>query len=211
MDKKKLTQALQECMQDKGKKKFKQSVELIMNFRGINFSKPENRLNIDVVLPKGKGKKQPIAVFADGQVALDAKNSGAEEIIDAAGIQKLAGGAARLKELAKSYEFLAQPSLMVQVGKTLGQMLGSRGKLPKPIVGIATSEAIRQARNRVKVQSKGKYLPVAQCLVGTEDMALEDLTENIDAVYERVKAKVTEPSIKSVYLKLTMGKAIKVA
>ncbi|MBM3229238.1 50S ribosomal protein L1, partial [Candidatus Parvarchaeota archaeon] len=51
----------------------------------------------------------------------------------------------------------------------------------------------------------------AQCLVGTEDMALEDLTENIDAVYERVKAKVTEPSIKSVYLKLTMGKAIKVA
>ena len=211
MDKNKLGNALKACLEDKGKRKFKQSVELVMNFRGINFSKPENRLNLDIVLPKGKGKNQKIAVFADGQVALDAKNAGADAVFDAAGIQKLAADGAELKKMVKSHEFLAQPSLMVQVGKSLGQVLGSRGKLPKPIVGINTVEAIKQARNRVKIQSKGKYLPVAQCLVGSEDMAVEDLAENIDAVYERVKVKVTEPSIKSVYVKLTMGKTVKVA
>ncbi len=211
MDRSKFAQAVGLALEDKGKKKFKQSVELIMNFRGINFSKPENRLNIDVVLPKGKGKPQRVVVFADTSVALEAKNAGAEEVIDGPGITKLVSDSSRLKKLVKESEFLAQPSLMVVVGKNLGQVLGSRGKLPKPIVGIATAEAIRQARSRVKMVSKGKYLPVAQCLVGSEDMSAADLVENIESVYERVKNKVSEPSIKSVYVKLSMGKAVKVA
>ncbi|HQT44797.1 MAG TPA: hypothetical protein PLO51_02375 [Candidatus Micrarchaeota archaeon] len=211
MEKSKFAQAVKLALEDKGKKKFKQSVELIMNFRGINFSKPENRLNIDVVLPKGKGKHQKVVVFAETTVALEAKNAGAEEVIDGPGIPKLVADHSRLKNLVKESEFLAQPSLMVLVGKNMGQALGAKGKLPKPIVGISTSEAIKQARSRVKISSKGKYLPVAQCLVGSEDMSPEDILENIDSVYERVKAKVSEPSIKSVYVKLSMGKAVKVA
>ena len=88
------------------------------------------------------------------------------------------------------------------------------GKLPKPVMGAgdaALNEAARKARTRVRMASKGKYLPVAQCLVGTEAMKLEDIAENIDAVYEKVKAKVTEPNIKSVFVKLTMGKPVKVS
>lgn len=211
MDKSKFAKAVSLALEDKGKKKFKQSVELIVNFRGINFSKPENRLNLDVVLPKGKGKPQKVVVFADTSIALEAKNAGAEEVIDGPGIPKLVADQARLKKLVKESEFLAQPSMMVLVGKNMGQILGARGKLPKPIVGIQTAEAVKQARSRVKLVSKGKYLPVAQCLVGSEDMSAEDLVENIESVYERVKAKVSEPSIKSVYVKLSMGKAIKVA
>ncbi len=211
MERSKFAQAVKLALEDKGKKKFKQSVELIINFRGINFSKPENRLNLDVVLPKGKGKEQKVVVFADTNVALEAKNAGAEEVIDGPGIPKLLADQPRLKSLIKESEFLAQPSMMVLVGKNFGQVLGSRGKLPKPIVGISIIEAIKQARSRVKMSSKGKYLPVSQCLVGSEDMNVDDLVENIDAVYERVKNKVSEPSIKSVYVKLSMGKAIKVA
>ena len=46
--------------------KFTQSVEVILNFRGIDFSKPENRLNLDVALPNGKGGKEPkVVVVAD--------------------------------------------------------------------------------------------------------------------------------------------------
>jgi len=212
MDRKKLLEALTKALEDKGKRKFNQSVELIMNFRGMDFTKPEQRLNIDINLPKGKGKEPRIIVFADGQLAVDAKNAGLE-VVAGSQIPGMATDKKNLKKLAKQTEFLSAPNLMTVVGKNLGQVLGTMGKLPKPVAGTGVSvitEAARQARTKVKMASRGKYLPVAQCLVGNEAMKIEDLAENIDAVYEKVKAKVTEPNIKSVFVKLTMGKPVKI-
>ena len=42
--------------ENKGKRKFKQSVELAVNFKDIDFSKQDNRLNLDIILPNGRGK-----------------------------------------------------------------------------------------------------------------------------------------------------------
>lgn len=210
MDKRTITEALAKALENKGARKFTQSMEMMVNFRGIDFTKAENRLNLDILLPKGKGKEQKVVVFADGQMALDAKNAGAAEVIDGAGIQKLAADKGRLAILSKSCEFIAQPSLMIQVGKSLGQVLGARGRLPRPVVGNV-KDAIASAKSRVRLVSKGKYLPVSQCLIGSEAMPVADLLENFEAVYDKVKAKATEPSIKSIYVKLTMGKPIKVA
>ena len=111
--------------------------------------------------------------------------------------------------MVKACEFIAQPSLMVAVGKSLGQVLGSRGKLPRPIIG-SVKDSIEQSKRRVRLASKGKYLPVAQCLIGSETMSTDDLAENFEAAYEKVKNKVLEPNIKSVYVKLSMGKPIKI-
>jgi len=210
MDKKTINEAINKALEAKGKRKFTQSLEMIVNFRGIDFTKAENRLNLDIILPKGKGKEQKVIAFADAQMALDAKNAGANEVIDAAGIQKLAADKGRLAILAKSCEFIAQPSLMIQVGKSLGQVLGARGRLPRPVVGNV-KDAIAQARSRVRMVSKGKYLPVAQCLIGSEAMPVSDLLENFNAVYDKVQAKATEPCIKSIYVKLSMGAPVKVA
>ena len=41
-------------------------------------------------------------------------------------------------------------------------------------------------------------------------MSIDDLIDNIETVYDKIKTKINEQNIKSVYLKLTMGKAIKV-
>ena len=210
MDKKTINESITKALEAKGARKFTQSVEIMVNFRGIDFAKAENRLNLDILLPKGKGKDQKVVVFADGQMALDAKNAGASEILDGAGITKLAADKGRLAILAKSCEFIAQPSLMIQVGKSLGQVLGARGRLPRPVVG-SVKDAISAAKSRVRMVSKGKYLPVAQCLIGSEAMPVADIAENFSAVYDKVLAKATEPNIKSVYVKLTMGKPIKVA
>ena len=210
MDRKKLAEAITGALADKGKRKFTQSMEFIANFRNIDFAKAENRLNLDILLPKGKGKEQKVVVFADVQAALDAKNAGVADVIDAAGIAKLATDKARLSTMVKTCEFIAQPSLMVVVGKSLGQVLGSRGKLPRPITG-SVRDAVEQAKRRVRLASKGKYLPVSQCVFGSEAMPVEDLVENFEAIYDKVKAKVTEPNIKSVYVKLSMGKPFRVA
>ena len=210
MDKRTITEAITKALEAKGKRKFTQSLEMMVNFRGIDFTKAENRLNLDIILPKGKGKEQKVIAFADAQMALDAKNAGATEVIDAAGIQKLAADKGRLAIMAKSCEFIAQPSLMITVGKSLGQVLGARGRLPRPVTG-PVKEAIAQAKSRVRMVSKGKYLPVAQCLIGSEAMPVSDLVENFNAVYEKVQAKTTEPCIKSVYVKLSMGAPVKIA
>ncbi len=205
MDKKKLVDAISKALEEKGKKKFKQSVELIINMRGIDFAKSENRLNLDIVLPKGKGGKElKSAVFAEGSTADDAKRAGADLIITPDQIPSYAE-AAKLKDLSDNYFLLAQPNLMGQVAKSLGQALGKKGKLPRPMVGNI-KELISRSKNSVRITSKGKYLPVAQALIGTEAMSLDELTENAETVYDAVKNKVNEGNIKSVYVKLTMGK-----
>ncbi len=209
MDRKKLSEALSEALKDKGKRNFTQSVELILNMRGIDFSKSENRLNLDIILPKGKGEKQSkIAVIAESVKAEEAKKAGAELIIPPDVIEDYAEPS-KLKDLARNYVLLAQPNLMGQVAKSLGQYLGKRGKLPKPLVGKMDA-LIENSRNTVRIVSKGKHLPVAQALVGTEKMDVNDLVENTEAVYDAVKSKVNEGNIKSSYVKLTMGSPVKV-
>lgn len=208
MDKKQIKEALEKCLQEKGKKKFKQTVELIINYRGIDFKKPENRLNLDIILPKGRGKEPNIVVFADGQPSLEAKQAGAQ-VISSEEIPELAKNKNKLKTMANHSEFLAEPKLMAVVGKHLGQVLGTRKKLPAPLVGNVKI-AIEQAKKRTRISTKGRYLPVTQCPVGSEDMAIDDLVDNIETVHDKLKGKVSDSNIKSVYLKLTMGKAIKV-
>ncbi len=209
MDKKKLREAIVKSLEDKGKRKFTQSVELIINVRGINFSKSENRLNIEIPLPKGKGgKEQKVAVISEDVVAAECRKAGAELLISPTEIANWATKD-KLKELARNYTILVQPNLMAQTAKFLGQYLGPRGKLPRPLVG-SPSELINRARKSVRIISKGRYLPVAHSFVGTESMSEDDLAENADAIYEAIKTKINESSIKSVYIKLTMGKPIRV-
>ncbi len=209
MEKKKLTEALNKALEEKGKRKFKQSVELIINMRGIDFSKSENRLNLDIVLPKGKGGKAlKCAVFAETGVGADAKKAGADLIISPDEIPAW-GEKTKAADLADNYFLLAEPKLMGVVAKSLGQYLGKRGKLPKPVVGNIAG-VIERSKNSIRIVSKGKYLPVAHAFIGTESMEAEELFENAEAVYDAVKTKVKESNIKSVYVKLTMGKPARV-
>lgn len=209
IDNKSIKTALGEVLKGKGSRKFPQTVDLSINFRGIDFSKPENRLNLEVPLPKGRGKNIKVAVFADGQGSTDAKKAGADLVLGSDSIERLAKNRLELKKLASEYTFLAEPKLMVSIGKSLGAVLGARGKMPKPFVG-KFDEVIDKVRRTVTLRSKGKYMPVINVAVGTEDMSQEDLFENISAVLDAVRGKVSESGIKNIYIKLTMGAPKKV-
>ncbi len=210
MDKKKLAEGIEEMLKEKGSRKFTQSVELVLNFRGIDFSKPENRLNLDVALPYGKGGKEPkIVVIADADMGNAAKKAGADMVLSVSQLAQYKGDTPKLKKLVSESVFLAQPNLLGQVAKNFGQYLAVRGKMPKPLVGNPEN-AINAAKRSVRLTSKGKYMPVAQTLVGSENMEPRQLAENIEAVYDAVKNKTSASSIKSAYIKLTMGKTVKV-
>ena len=210
MDKKKLLDAIGKALEDKGKRKFVQSVEFIMNFRSVDFTKPEQRLNLDIPLPHGKGGKEPqVVVIGDDNFCAEAKRSGADGTILPAELPALGADLARLKALTVKSVFLAQPNQMGNVAKSLGQYLGPRGKVPRPLVGDMKGN-IERTKRSIRIASKGKYLPVAHALVGSESMDAQKLADNIEAVYEAVTKKVGQPNVKGAYVKLTMGKPIRV-
>ncbi len=208
MDKQEILKAVEEALQAKGSRKFTQSVDLAINFKDVDFKKPENRINADVVLPF-KANELKVGVFADGQVAQDAKKV-ADLVITSAELPEYAGDKKKQKELL-NYTYLAQPQLMAQVGKTLGQVLGAKGKLPKPLLPNQNlKDAVEAARRRISLRTKGKYLPTVHCIVGKETLTPEQIAENILAVLEAVKRSVSETQIKNICIKLTMGKPVTV-
>jgi len=210
MEKKKLIAGIDEMLKEKGKRKFTQSVEVIFNFRGIDFSKPENRLNLDVALPNGKGGKEPkVIVIAEADMGISAKKAGADAVLSVDQLLEYKKDQPKLKKLVQESVFLTQPNLLGQIAKNFGQFLAVRGKMPKPLVGNPEN-AVNAAKRSVRITSKGKYMPVAQALVGSESMDPKQLAENVEAVYDAVKNKAGASSIKSAYVKLTMGKAVQV-
>ncbi len=195
---------------NRGKRKFKQSVELAINFKGIDFSKQENRINIEAVLPNGKGKTKSIAVFAtEKPIVSKAKELGLV-VIDGSEIGSIANDQARLRELL-NYELLAQPNLMPAIAKALGQFLGPRGHMPKPLLGNVDLASISSEINKkVSIRSKGRFLPTVHCVIGTEDMEPQKLYENMNSVISAVAKKVEQNHIRSVFVKMSMSSSMRV-
>lgn len=199
-----LIAAIKKCLEWAGTRRFVQSVELIVNFRGLDFSKPENRISADVVLPH-PGIPKKVLVFADGAVAHEAKKY-ADRVVGSDEIAKMSK--AEAKALAREWEFLAEPRLMVAIGKSLGGVLGARGMLPRPLVGDIKT-AVCAARALVRIRQRGKHTPSVGCAIGNEKMEPEQLADNAMAVLSAIEAKMKGGAIATIYVKLSMGPAIK--
>lgn len=194
---------------NKGKRKFKQTVELAINFKGMDFTKQDNKLNLDVILPNGKGKTKRIAVFATERSVIEDAKKNDIEVIDGASVDGIGKDPARLNSLLQ-YELVAQPSLMPSIAKSLGQFLGPRNRMPRPLLGSANLTTLSNELNRrINIRSKGKNLPTVHCIVGTEDMDPQKLYDNINEVVGSVVRKVGNSHIRSVYVKLTMSQPTK--
>ncbi|MEM0372675.1 MAG: 50S ribosomal protein L1 [archaeon] len=206
-----LKKAIEEIKADPKKRKFVQSIDLIINFQKLDLKKPENKLNITLNLPKGKGKKTKVAVFSGNELIVEAKKV-ADKVITAEDLDRLSKNKAEAKKIAKEYDvFLAQTDLMASVGKLMGQVLGTRGKMPRPVPPTAKLEPIiKSLSNSVTIRTK--TAPTAQVLIGTEEMSSEDIEANASAVINTVKEKLPnkEGNIKSILIKTTMGKPLKI-
>ncbi|MCL5100689.1 MAG: 50S ribosomal protein L1 [Candidatus Marsarchaeota archaeon] len=195
--------------ENKGKRKFKQSVELAINFKGIDFTKQDNRLNLEVNLPNGKGKSRKVAVFAVDKNVIEDANKNGINVIQGNELESISKDQKRLNDLIQ-YDLVAQPSLMPTIARSLGQFLGPRGKMPKPLLpGMSLGSMSGELQKRIDIKSKGKYLPTVHTLVGSEDMEPQKLYDNIDEVIKAVVKKVGQGRIRSAYVKLTMSKPIK--
>jgi large subunit ribosomal protein L1 len=190
---------------------FKQTVDLAIMLKNIDLSVPKNRIDEDVILPKGRGKPARIGVFATGEGAAKARKV-ADVVIQPDEFEGFSKNKRAFKKTVNDVTyFLAEAPLMANIGKTLGVVLGPRGKMPRPIPpGADPTPQVNNLRNTVKVRSKDKK--VFHCVVGSEDMSPEDIADNIEAILKRVETKLEHGrmNLGAVYVKTTMGPSVRV-
>jgi large subunit ribosomal protein L1 len=205
-----LTQMIGEAKKGQKQRKFKQSVELIMVFRDIDVKKGF-AINETVQLPKTLSQPASVCVVASGDLGLKAKSANADRIVDGTEVNKIGANKRESRKLINGFDFfLSDTSLMATVGKTLGQFMGPRGKMPTPVPFNAPIDSILERfRSSIRVRLRNS-LSLA-CKIGDETMSDEDLTANANAVISLVEKKLPsgDKNIKKIMIKTTMGKIIK--
>ena len=200
---------VKEAREKAKQRKFSQSWDLSINLKGMDLKKPENRLNLEFQLPEGRGKEVKVAVIADS-MAPAAKDI-ANLVIRKEEIDRLSKDPKSLKRIVEENDwFFGEISLMPLIGKTLGQVLGPKGKMPKPLPPNANLKAFAEAAKK-SVRIKLATTPVIHVPMGSDKMTDDQIANNINSLINFVKEKLPKGknNIKSAYIKLTMGPAIK--
>ena len=212
MARKETVEAVKQALAAKPKRNFTESVDLAINLKNIDLSQPKNRVDEEIILPSGLGKPVKVCVFAKGDVAINAEKAGADYVFPPEEIDKLGGDKVRAKKLAKEVNFfVAETAYMPAIGKRLGQVLGPRGKMPTPLPPQAdVTVIVNRLKKAIKVRSKDRM--TFHTTIGMETMQPEQIADNIDAIINRIEGKLEKGkfNIGSVYVKTTMGPAVKV-
>ena len=197
-----------ELVQSLAAAKFDESVELVVRL-GIDPRKTEEAVRGTVALPAGTGRTVRIAVFAQGEAAIAAREAGA----DLVGADDLA---AEIEGGMLDFDVaIATPDMMPTVGK-LGRSLGPRGLMPNPKTGTVTpdvAKAVAEFKGG-RVEYRADRAANVAVPIGKVSFDADDLATNLSAVIEeleRVKpASAKGRYVKRVGLASTMGPGIKI-
>jgi len=211
LDSKALLESVKEAKSKAEKRKFSQSVELIINLRDIDMKKPESRIQESIELPHPVAKQSKVCVIATGDLALRARKAGADLVIERADLEALASDKKKQKVLVNEYEhYIAEAPLMPTVGRVLGSVLGPKGRMPTPVPPNVDIASVVEKQRKI-VQLRLRSQPVLQCRIGTEDMSDEHIAENIEVVIRRLEGKLKRGlrNIKSIVVKAAMGPPVR--
>ena len=207
-----INQAIEDALTTDKKRKFVESVEVAINLRDVDLQNPQKRINAEVALPHGRGRPARVAVFAQGEMAVISKKI-VDTVISPDQIEDLSDNKREAKKLADKFDFfVAETGLMATIGKSLGIVFGPRGKMPRPIPPQADIERIiKSLTNLVPVRSKDR--PTFHVPIGNVSMPQEQLAENLETIIKRVESSLDRGSdnIASIWVKTTMGKAVRLA
>jgi large subunit ribosomal protein L1 len=204
-----LTEVIKKVKAETKQRKFTQAIELIINFKDIDVKKGF-ALNEIVQLPK-TSSPATVCVMATGDMGQKAKQANADAVIGTAELDKFATNKRESRKFINKYDFfLADTKVMPLVGKTLGQFLGPRGKMPTPVPFDAPIESFLQRfRSSIKLRTRASLS--ISCKIGDESMEDTDLAINAHAVLSAIEKKLPngEKNIKKIMIKTTMGKPVK--
>lgn len=206
-----LVKAIKDAKRISKPRRFAQGYELIVKLRDVDIKQPENRFSELVVLPNPPPQKLlKVAVIADGDMAIKAREAGAGIVVTREVLEKVSGNKKEVKKLVREYDvFLAQADMMPLIGRLLGRHLGPRGKMPTP---LPPSADVRAAIDRVgrAVRVRLRDQPQVACRIGVETQDPKQVAENAIAVLNFLLNRFKPQNIERVYVKLTMGSPVRV-
>lgn len=208
MTDKKTVEVVEKVLEESKKldRKFKQRIDVVINLKNIDLKIPKNRIDEEIILPHGRGSEAKIALFASGELAIKSKKL-VNLLIKPEEIEDLSKDKKKFKGISDDYDFfISEAPLMPTIGKTLGTILGPRGKMPKPVPPHADlTGMVKNLRSTVKIRSKSNK--TFHTIAGNEDMSKEHIADNIDAIIKRLESALErgKMNIGSVYIKTTMG------
>lgn len=203
MQKENILKALAELRKEK--RKFSQTVDLIINLR--NFDIKRQHINLVVNVPHRIKNRKVCAFLTKQNNHVDTVT---QKEFESYKDKK------EMKKLIQKYDFfIAVAGLMPAIATSFGKILGPVGKMPSPQLGILPNEddktiadLLSRINKVVKIKSKEPSLKIS---IGKEDLKDEELAENALAIYKQIFEALPrgKENLKSILIKFTMSKPVK--
>jgi len=188
--------------------KFDETIEAHVKL-GVDPRHADQQVRGTVSLPHGTGKTVKVLVFAKGEKAKEAEQSGADYV-----------GAEELAEQIQGgwFDFdvaVATPDMMSVVGK-LGKILGPRGLMPNPKAGTVTFDIERTIKELKagRIEYRVDKTSIVHVPIGRVSFDIEKLQDNLNTFAEAlIKAKPAAAKgqyMRSVNVCSTMGPGVKI-
>ena len=193
-----------------GSAKFDETVDLASRL-GIDARQSDQNIRGTVALPHGTGKSVRVVVFAQGDLARQAEEAGADFVGTDELVDKIVDGWLDFDAT------IATPDLMRSIMPKLGRVLGPRGLMPNAKAGTVTTDvtetiqSIKAGQIEYRVERSSG---VVQVPIGKVSFEEESIKQNLNAVMGALVA--ARPSavkgryIRSVAISATMGTGIRI-
>jgi len=185
---------------------FDETVEAAIKL-GADPAKGDQTVRGTLVLPHGTGKVPRVAAFAEGEIAKNAQEAGADRV----------GGEDLVEAIEQGWDdfdiLVAHPAMMGLVGRRLGKVLGPRmpnkkaGNIIEDVAGAVQELKAGKVEYRM---DKGGVVHVTTGKVSfSDEQLMENLTTVLRTVNQARPAAVTGRFIRSVAIASSMGPGIK--
>ncbi len=187
---------------------FDETVEIAVNL-GVDSKKTSDFVRGNLILPKGSGKKNTIAVICDGSKFQEARDNGA----DIVGGQDLID---RIKQKDIDFDVCICSKDMIFSISSVAKILGPKGLMPNVKLGTVTDDIGQTVKNFTlgQIEYRMDKYSIVHSRVGKISFLLEDLVENIKFFIKSVmKSKPVDFKgvfLKKIHLSSSMGIGIKV-
>lgn len=176
---------------------------------GIDPRHADQQLRGTVKLPHGLGREVRVAVVAQGEKLIQAKDAGADEV----------GGDDLIEKIQKGWMdfdvLISTPDMMPKLGK-LGKILGSKGLMPNPKTGTVTLDikvSVSDFKSG-KLEYRNDKFGVMHLQLGKVSFSEKQLFDHFVLFYDlfqRVKpSKSKGLYFKSISVSSTMGPGVNV-
>ncbi len=215
MEKQDILKSIKELKEKFAKKKFKQSIDLLINLKDMDIKKAENNIDLFLQLPHPSEKKLKLGAFVDQQLGVQA-NKLFDIVVLKEDFAKW-NNKKDQKKLASSYDlFVSQIEVMSLVATNFGKVFGARGKMPNPKAGCVVSGTanleplVNKLKNTIRIKTKNEAS--IKISIGAEDTPDDKLVDNVLFIYSNLLLKLPQEkqNIKYVALKYTMSPLIKI-